>query len=732
MGGKGGSFEVAVDSSKPVLELQKLLKEVRSYNPSADLDFITHAYRFSEMAHKDQSRHSGDPYMLHCVEVAQILAELRMDTATIAAGLLHDVVEDTDITIEQVKDEFGEEIATLVDGVTKISGLQFQSREEQQAESYRKMLLSMAKDVRVILIKFADRLHNMRTLEHLRPQKAKDIATETLEVYAPLAHRFGISKVQWELEDFSLRYLDPEAYWSLVRKVTQSRGEREAYIRKVEEPLKRELVKAGINAEISGRPKHFYSIYNKMKRWNKPFEEIYDLFAIRIITDTVQDCYHVLGIVHTLYTPVQERFKDYIATPKSNMYQSLHTTVIGPEGKMVEIQIRTHQMHRIAEEGIAAHWRYKEGREKEDELDKHMVWLRQLLDWQRDTSDPKEFMEFLKIDLFKDEIFVFTPKGDLIRLPAGSTPIDFAFAVHTDIGLHCLGARVNGKIAPLNTKLKSGDTVEILTSLHQKPSQDWLNFVRTSRARSRIKRWLKEEQFNYSVKLGQDILSRVLKKYKVELKDEAKLGEVAQGCGYASVTDLYAALGRGDLSVQQVTRKLVPTERLEQRRRKFSLDRLIRREREHQGVRIQDVDNLMVHFAKCCQPIPGDNIVGFITLGRGVSIHRTDCPNGIRLMEDVERRVEVSWDIDRAQTFPVRISVLAHDRPGLLSDISRAISTTDNTNIKSARMDSDAAKADGMFVVEVRNLQHLVRVMKRVKRVSGVTRVERVDWFDEE
>lgn len=730
MKGFSSTFKAAMDGPKPGLELQKLLDEVRSYNPRADLDFITHAYRFSEMAHKDQSRRSGEPYMFHCVEVARILAGLHMDTATIAAGLLHDVVEDTSITIEQVRDEFGEEISVLIDGVTKIGGLRFRSREEQQAENYRKMLLSMAKDIRVILIKFADRLHNMRTLEHLDSQKAKAIATETIEVYAPLAHRFGISRIQWELEDLSLKFLDPEAYWSLVDKVARTGKEREAYIREVEEPLMRELERDGIKAEITGRPKHLYSIYNKMMRRDKPFEEIYDLLAIRVITDTVSNCYHALGIVHTLYTPVQERFKDYIATPKSNMYQSLHTTTICPRGQMVEIQIRTHKMHRTAEEGIAAHWRYKEGK-KEDELDKQVGWLRQLIDWQYDTTDPKEFMESLKIDLFKNEIFVFTPKGDLIRLPAGSTPVDFAFAIHTDIGLHCLGARVNGRIAPLNARLKSGDTVEIITSSAQRPSQDWINFVRTSRARSRIKRWLREEQFKHSVKLGEEILSRILRKHKIEVKGDGKLQEIAREYGYSEVTDLYAALGHGDLSVQQVSRKLVPAEKLEHKEKKFSIKRFIRRAKRPMGVRVQDVDNLMIHFAKCCQPIPGDHIIGFITRGRGVSVHRTDCPNSIKLMDNPERRVEVSWDVGKGQPFLARIGVVANDRPGLLRDVSKAISTTDNTNIKSANMEGDADRADGLFLVEVKNLQHLVRVMKKVKRVSGITKVERVDRLDE-
>ncbi|MFQ6094198.1 MAG: RelA/SpoT family protein, partial [bacterium] len=540
-------------SAKPYTSgLRALLDEVKSYTRTADLDFITHAYRFSEMAHKNQSRRSGRPYMDHCVEAARILAGLHLDSATIAAGLLHDVVEDTKITIEQVREEFGEEIAGLVDGVTKIGGLTFQSREEQQAENFRKMLLSMAKDIRVILIKFADRLHNMRTLEHLSPKKAKEIALETLDVYAPLAHRFGISRIKWELEDLSLKYIHPRAYQELEAKITETRQEREQYIKEVEKPLVKELKKAGVKANIYGRAKHFYSVYEKMNRRNVPFEEIQDLLAIRVIVSTVQDCYHALGVVHSLYTPVQDRFDDYIATPKSNMYQSLHTTVVGPRGKMVEIQIRTREMHRIAEEGIAAHWRYKEGKEKEDELDQHMRWLRQLIDWQVETPDPREFLESLKIDLFQDEAFVFTPKGDLFRLPKGSTPIDFGFAVHTDIGLHCSGARVNGKFVPLSTPLRSGDTVEIITSPSQKPNQDWLNIVKTPRAKSKIRGWLREQLHEQSVKLGEEILERELKKHRIKKRPKEELLGIAQDFGFFDLSGLYAALGSGDLSGLQV------------------------------------------------------------------------------------------------------------------------------------------------------------------------------------
>ena len=710
--------------------LSGLLREVKSTSRSADLDFITHAYRFSEMAHKDQSRKSGHPYMEHCIEVARILAGLHLDSITIAAGLLHDVVEDTRITIEHVREEFGGEIAELVDGVTKIGELRFHSREEQQAENFRKMLLSMAQDIRVILIKFADRLHNMRTLEHLGAEKAKRIARETLDVYAPLAHRFGIWRIKWELEDLSLKYIDSEAYGELEAKVSDTREEREQYIQEVEKPLTKELKKAGIKARIYGRAKHFHSIHLKITRRNVPFEEIQDLLAIRVIVPTVQDCYHALGVVHTLFTPVQDRFDDYIATPKSNMYQSLHTTVIGPRGKMVEIQIRTEEMHRIAEEGIAAHWRYKEGKKKEDELDQHMRWVRQLVDWQVETPDPKEFLESLKIDLFQREVFVFTPQGDLIRLPRESTPIDFAFAVHSEVGYHCSGARVNGTFVPLSTPLKSGVTVEVITSSSQKPNQDWLNLVKTAKARSKIRAWLRVQLRDQSVKLGEEIIERELKKRRIKKVPKEDLLGVAQDFGFFDVSGLYAALGTGDLSVLQVVHKLIPPK--EQKIKESIVGRMIdRARRSPTGVRVEGVDNLMIRLSKCCHPLPGDHIIGFVTRGRGISIHRTDCPNRIQFMEEIDRSVSVQWHVDKDQYFVTGINVVAEDRKGLLGDISEAIADTD-TNIQSARASTVNSKASTIFVLEVANLQQLRRVMKKVKRVQGVESVERLNEVDGE
>ncbi|UCE20638.1 MAG: bifunctional (p)ppGpp synthetase/guanosine-3',5'-bis(diphosphate) 3'-pyrophosphohydrolase [Gemmatimonadota bacterium] len=709
-------------------ELSALLNEVKSSSRIADLDFITHAYRFSEMAHKDQSRKSGHRYMEHCIEVARILAGLHLDSVTIAAGLLHDVVEDTKITVEHVREEFGEEIAELVDGVTKIGELKFQSREEQQAENFRKMLLSMAQDIRVILIKFADRLHNMRTLEHLGAEKARRIAQETMDVYAPLAHRFGMWRIKWELEDLSLKYIDPEAYGELEAKVSDTREEREQYIQEVEKPLTREFKKPEIKARIYGRAKHFQSIHLKITQRNVPFEEIQDLLAIRVIVPTVQDCYHALGVVHTLYTPVQDRFDDYIATPKSNMYQSLHTTVIGPRGKMVEIQIRTEEMHRIAEEGIAAHWRYKEGKKKEDELDQHMRWVRQLVDWQVETPDPKEFLESLKIDLFQREVFVFTPQGDLIRLPRGSTPIDFAFAVHSEVGYHCSGARVNGRFVPLSTPLQSGVTVEIITSPSQKPNQDWLNLVQTPRARGKIRAWIKVQFREQSVKLGEEIVERELKKHRIKKIPKDDLLGVAQDFGFFDLSSLYAALGTGDLSVLQVVHKLLPPK--EQRAKESLVGKVIERARRSPtGVQVEGVDNLMIRLAKCCHPLPGDHILGYVTRGRGISIHRIDCPNRLQLMSEADRRVPVQWHVDKDQSFLTGINVVAEDRKGLLGDLSEAIADTD-TNIQSAKASTVNSRASTIFVLEVANLQQLRRVMKKVKRVQGVLSVERLSELE--
>ena len=708
----------------------RILRKLRRYsNYEIDEAMLTRAFEFSQDAHKNQLRKSGAPYFEHCVEVARILSDMRMDQATIAGGLLHDVVEDTGISLPEVEEKFGKEIAVLIDGVTKISELKFDSLEERQAENFRKMLLSMVKDIRVILIKFADRLHNMRTIEFLPERKRSRIAIETRDVYAPLAHRLGMSKIKWELEDLCFKTLSPNEYWGLVQKVAEKREEREAYIRHVTAPIQREVKAEHIPAKITGRPKHFFSIYNKMLRREKSFEQIYDLIAIRIILKKVEDCYLVLGMVHNLFTPVQERFKDFIATPKTNMYQSLHTTVIGPGGKMVEIQIRTEEMHRTAEEGIAAHWRYKEGKQKEDELDKQLVWLRQMLDWQYDTKDPQEFMENLRIDLFQDEVFLFTPKGDLEKLPVGSTPVDFAFAVHTDIGMHCIGAKVNGKIVPLDYQLQSGDSIEIITSANQKPNPDWIQFARTSKARSKIKKWLKESLFEQSQKLGEEIVIKQFKRYNIDAQQE-DLDEVAKGFGLADAQHLYSAIGHGDLSVQSIVNKIAPEKIVAIDEQSFLKKFLNKARGSAKGVRVQGIDNLLITFGKCCQPVPGDAIMGFINLGRGVVVHRSDCKNIAQLMENPERSIAVEWDVDNEKHFMVRLHLLGEDRKHFLRDISESIAQTD-TNVISLDMRAKDTIVHSNLIIEVKNLQHLTKVMSKISKVKGVISVERLNGTGE-
>lgn len=682
---------------------------------------IRRAYTFAERAHQGQTRESGEPYLAHCLRVATTLAEHHLDTATIAAGLLHDVAEDTGMEISQVKGEFGDGIAGLVDGVTKISGLRFQSREEQQVSNFRKMLLSMAKDIRVILIKFADRLHNMQTLEHLDKDRRIRIALETREVYAPLAHRLGMANIKTKLEDLSLKFLDPEGYEALVNELASKRRQSEDYLESVKKPLVSLLRREGIEAEITGRTKHITSIYRKIKSQNLPLEKIYDLMAIRVITKTEAGCYQILGLIHTLWTPVQERFKDYIATPKSNMYQSLHTTVVGPKGEMVEIQIRTEEMHRTAEYGIAAHWLYKEGKEKPDELDKRMRWIREVMEWQSDVPDPHEFMEFLKIDLFHDDVFVFTPKGDLKRLPKGSTPLDFGFSVHSEVGLHCLGAIVNGRMVSLDTSLKNGDTVEIITSPRQKPNQDWIELVKSSRARSKIKRWLKQEEFAESIRLGKNMLERELRKHKLRPKEEEI--DIAMALGYPDVNHLMAAIGQGDISLNQVINRALPPEKKPQKALS-RVKRLIKKGKEKGGIRVKGVGNLMVRFARCCQPIPGDIIVGFVTRGRGISIHRVDCPNLANLLKEEERRIEVEWDAEEGQSFLTQIELLVEDKKGLLRDITKVIAD-EEVSIRGVNLSSNGSLGKGSILLEVKNLHHLKKVIKEVGRIKGVNKVQR-------
>jgi GTP pyrophosphokinase len=692
-----------------------------------DLALVERALEFSTAAHRGQKRLSGDDFISHSVEVARILVDQHLDTVTVVAALLHDVAEDSDVTLDEVREGFGPEVAGIVDGLTKISHLRFRSAAEEQVENYRKLLLSIAKDARVIFVKLADRLHNMRTLEHLPRDRRERIARETREIYAPLAHRFGMAGIKAELEDQSFKFLEAEEYRVLADRLQAKREERERMIQRLREPLEAALRRAGItDFEVTGRPKHLWSIYRKMKQRGLPIEEIYDLMAVRVLVSTVRDCYHVLGVIHHNWTPLQERIKDYIASPKSNGYQSLHTTIFGPGGQLYEIQIRTWEMHRTAEYGIAAHWVYKEGRGGRDDIDGHFEWFRQLLELQQDAHTPEEFLEFLKVDLYQDEIFVFTPKGDVKRLPKDATAIDFAFEVHTEVGLHCQGARVNGRIAPLHRPLKNGDTVEILTSPHARPSKDWLTHVRTARARHKIRRWVKEEEAERSAALGREILARELRRRRLEAPDEEALAAAADRLSVGSVSGLYEVLGRGETPIGQVIKAVFPDRSGEdlQAPRPTAFGRVLDRIRLGRGVRIHGVDGLMVRYAQCCQPVPGDSVVGYVTKGRGISIHRADCPNLLTMSDDPERRVEIDWQKMDGEVFVVCLGVVGEDRRGLYADLMTAISST-GTNIRSAELSSKDGAMFGSVLVEVENHTHLAKVMRTMRRVKGVSEVER-------
>ncbi len=693
-----------------------------------DREFLLRAYRFSEAAHRGQLRNSGDPYITHSVEVAKILADLQLDSTTVASGLLHDVIEDTTFTLADVEAEFGPEVAAIVDGLTKIAKLPTGgSSQERQVESYRKMLLSIAKDARVIIVKLADRLHNMRTLDWLPPDRRQRIAQETRDLYAPLAHRFGMAKLRWELEDLSFKHLEPDEYKALARQVAQKRGEREALVTQMAEPLVTRLNEAGIqNVDVMGRPKHLWSIYKKMKQREKPYEEIYDLLAIRVLVNSVPDCYHALGVIHDGWTPVQERIKDYIAQPKSNGYQSLHTTVFGPGRQLYEVQIRTREMHRTADFGIAAHWRYKEDA-KSDELDRHLSWFRQVLELQMDANSPDEFLEFLKLDLYADEIFVFTPTGDVIQLPKGATPLDFAFAVHTEIGQHCAGARVNGRIAPLSRALRNSETVEIITSTTARPTRDWLAHVRTGRARHKIRQVLKRESETSAEKLGQEMLERETKRRRLAKATADQLDTAALAMGLTDATHLLASIGQGDVNVTLALKHLYPELEEGAAPKPTVFERLVDRMRgsnNTKGVRIQGVDGLMVRYAQCCQPVPGDPVVGYVTRGRGVSIHRADCPNLLLLAHEPERRLDIDWQEAQGERFVVRLALDGNDRRGLYADIAAAVSST-GTDIKSMDLRSTDGRTSGSILVEVENLAHLEKIIRATRRIKGISDVSR-------
>ncbi len=706
------------------MEHEEIVNQILAYNPEADVALFRKAYDFIVKAHNGQVRISGEPYIIHPLEVAKILTSLKLDIITIVAGLLHDAIEDTHTKIEDLKEIFGGEVAFLVEGLTKLSRIEFKTKEEQQAENFRKMLLAMAKDIRIILIKLADRLHNMRTLEHLPPAKRMAIAQETLDIYAPIANRLGIGWMKTELEDLSLKYLHPSEYEDLVKKVAKREEERKGYINEAIDIVSNALKKENLSGDVKGRPKHYYGIYQKMLKQGISFELVYDLTGIRIITETKADCYAILGVIHSLWTPVPGRYKDFIGLPKPNGYQSLHTTVIGPKGERVEIQIRTRDMNRVAEEGIAAHWQYKEKTPLGEPDMERFGWLRQLIDLQRDLTEAKDLLDTIKVDLFPDVVYVFTPKGDVKELPKGSTPVDFAYSIHSDIGHHCVGARVNGKIVPLKYHLKNGDTIEIQTSPVHVPSRDWLKFIATPRAKTRIRQWIKAEERKRSIELGRELLERELKRHDLSpsVIKSKEMVDIARGSGFQGTEEMLVAIGYGILSALQVINRMLPEKAKEE---EMPVKKTPKKEKWTKGVSVKGIDGILIHFSKCCSPIPGDRIIGFITRGRGVTIHTEDCTNVLDLAVDKDRLIEVNWQQDEL-IHPARISVYTVDKPGLLANVSSAI-TSAEVNISQANISTtDDKKAYLNFVVEVKDLNQLDRVIKRVKQVEGVLDVKRV------
>ncbi|MBR0596659.1 bifunctional (p)ppGpp synthetase/guanosine-3',5'-bis(diphosphate) 3'-pyrophosphohydrolase [Clostridiales bacterium BAD-6] len=718
--------------------MEKFLDDLLNINPNIDIQLIEKAYKKAEEFHKGQLRKSGEPYLVHPIEVAKILADLGMDENTIVAGLLHDTVEDTSYSQEDLKADFGEEVALLVDGVTKLGSLVFESKEERQAENLRKMFLAMSKDIRVLIIKLADRLHNLRTINYMSEDQIREKCKETLEIYAPLASRLGIYTMKFELEDIALKQLDPDAYYDLVSQVKMKKQKREEYINKVINEIKESLNELKIPYDITGRSKHFYSIYRKMKYQNKQLDEIFDLTAIRIIVDSVKDCYAVLGAVHTMWKPIPGRFKDYIAMPKTNRYQSLHTTVIGDNGEPFEIQIRTYEMHRIAEYGIAAHWKYKEG-VSEDKEEGKLAWLRQTLEWQKDMNDPKEFMETLKVDLFSNQVFVFTPKGDVIELPAGSTPLDFAFKIHSAIGVKCIGAKVNGKMVPIDHTLTNGNIVEIVTSSNSKgPSIDWLKIAKSSNAKNKIRQWLKKENKSENTDKGKEMLEKYVRRKGYDTQQLLKsqyINKCAKNFNLASADDLYTALGSGGVLLSKTVNMLLEfyqEEKQAELRRKEKAENLVEskkkvKKREQTGVTVKGVDNLLIRFSKCCNPVPGDEIIGFITKGRGISVHRKDCVNVISLPEEERQRfISVEWDKQKEDmSYDTDINILAEDRKGLFSDLSRVCEDMD---VHIAGVNAKSAKdriVNITMTLSISNTSQMEKVLRSLRSVPGVSDVYR-------
>jgi GTP diphosphokinase / guanosine-3',5'-bis(diphosphate) 3'-diphosphatase len=716
------------DDGAPVDSLENLGRVIKARSSKVDLREVQRAYSFAEESHRGQKRLSGEDFIEHPVAVATILADLGMDLTTLQAALLHDVVEDTKLSLEQVEEEFGNQVAAIVDGLTKLDKIKFRSREQEQAENVRKMIIAMARDIRVLLIKLADRLHNMRTLDVFSRQKQQEKATETLEIYGPLAHRLGVHRIKWELEDLSFKALHPRRFQEIRNLVEKREGERQEYVEGVSEQLRAKLRDMKIKANVQGRPKHLYSVYEKMVLRGKEFNEIYDLVGLRVLVDSIRDCYAVLGALHALWKPVPGRFKDYVAMPKFNMYQSLHTTVIGPEGRPLEIQIRTQQMHATAEFGIAAHWRYKDrGSKKNADDQAELAWLGRMIEWQQEMADPREFMEGLKIDLYEGQVFVFTPKGDVVNLPAGATPIDFAYAIHTDVGHRCMGARVAGRLVPLDYELHTGDTVEVLTSKAPDagPKRDWLAIVKSPRARNKIRQWFSRERREDALETGRDLLHRALRRQSlpvVRLSSDDLMSHVAADLKYPTLDSLYVAIGEGHVSPQSIVSRLtrLVSEEVEEEAEEIPAARPVRLAEPSQAVVVQGRSDVWVKLARCCTPVPGDEIIGFITQGQGVSVHRSDCPNVKELSKQAERFIDVSWQAGRPTSFAVSIQVEALDRRKLLQDVATVLGDQHVNIIAAASNTGKDRIAVLRFTFELADIAHLSSVLSAVKRVDGV------------